>query len=186
MYSASVYIALMHFPVYNRNGQVVTTAVANMDIHDIARTARTYGVKRFFIVTPIPEQKELVSRILHHWKEGYGAEFNPSRKEAFDMTEVRKDLDEVLASIRKTDPEVQLVATGASLDNALIRHDALGKAIRESRQAQLLLFGTGSGLTKDIVDLADCCLEPIRGPAAYNHLSVRAAVAITLDRLLGR
>jgi len=28
-------------------------------------------------------------------------------------------------------------------------------------------------------------LEPIRGNAKYNHLSVRSAVSIILDRLLG-
>ncbi|RLB43293.1 MAG: hypothetical protein DRH23_16495, partial [Deltaproteobacteria bacterium] len=32
---------------------------------------------------------------------------------------------------------------------------------------------------------ADVFLEPIVGPTDFNHLSVRAAVAITLDRLFG-
>jgi hypothetical protein len=36
---AAVYLALLHYPVYDKNHQVVTTAVTNMDIHDIARRA---------------------------------------------------------------------------------------------------------------------------------------------------
>ncbi len=35
------------------------------------------------------------------------------------------------------------------------------------------------------MDNADFFLEPIKGPSDYNHLSVRSAVAIVLDRLLG-
>ena len=46
-------IALVHHPVLDKNGQIVTTAVTNMDIHDIARSAATYGVRRFYVVTPV-------------------------------------------------------------------------------------------------------------------------------------
>src|SRR5262247_3881360 len=49
---APVYLALLHYPVYDKNRQVVTTAVTNMDIHDISRAGRTYGVRGFFVVTP--------------------------------------------------------------------------------------------------------------------------------------
>ena len=49
---ADIYLALIHYPVYDRDHKVVTTSITNMDIHDIARSARTYGVKRFFVVTP--------------------------------------------------------------------------------------------------------------------------------------
>jgi hypothetical protein len=35
------------------------------------------------------------------------------------------------------------------------------------------------------MEQADYILEPIYGPGEYNHLSVRSAVAIILDRLLG-
>ncbi|TMA55668.1 MAG: RNA methyltransferase, partial [Deltaproteobacteria bacterium] len=50
---AAVYLALLHYPVYDKNAQVVTTAVTNMDIHDISRAGRTYGVRGFFVVTPV-------------------------------------------------------------------------------------------------------------------------------------
>jgi hypothetical protein len=48
----------------------------------------------------------------------------------------------------------------------------------------LMLFGTGWGLTREVKDGSDYVLAPIEGKG-YNHLSVRSAVAIILDRLLG-
>jgi len=96
---AKLYIALLHYPVCNKEGRVVTTSVTNMDIHDISRTARTYGVKRFYIVTPIAKQRELVEKILDHWREGYGASFNPLRKEAFEIVEVKESLEAVIGDL---------------------------------------------------------------------------------------
>jgi len=49
----------------------------------------------------------------------------------------------------------------------------------------LILFGTGHGLAASELDRADHVLAPIEPASDYNHLSVRAAVAITLDRLFG-
>jgi hypothetical protein len=47
-------------------------------------------------------------------------------------------------------------------------------------------LGTGWGLTEECFSAADFILEPIAGNGSYNHLSVRSAAAIMLDRLLGR
>jgi hypothetical protein len=62
----------------------------------------------------------------------------------------------------------------------------LARASQKSRPV-LVLFGTGWGLPSPVVAAADLRLAPIRAAAetGYNHLSVRAACAITLDRLLG-
>ena len=49
----------------------------------------------------------------------------------------------------------------------------------------LLLFGTGYGMTRDMMEQFDFILEPIHGTGEYNHLSVRSAVAVILDRLAG-
>ena len=46
-------LALVHHPVVDRRGDEVTTAVTNLDLHDIARTAATFGVDRFYAVTVI-------------------------------------------------------------------------------------------------------------------------------------
>lgn len=50
----------------------------------------------------------------------------------------------------------------------------------------MLMLGTGFGLAPAMRERADFALAPINGPGAYNHLSVRAAASIMLDRLRGR
>ena len=82
-----LYIVLLHYPVYNKEGKIVTTAIANMDIHDIARLAKTYGAQGFYIVNPILEQRNLAQEIISHWREGYGAHYNKFRQAAFEAQE---------------------------------------------------------------------------------------------------
>lgn len=184
----NVYIALLHHPVHNRNGDIVTTAVTNLDIHDIARAARTYGVKGFYIITPFEQQQDFVKRILNHWKSGYGAEYNPWRKKAFEITEVAESLEHAIECVKrmeKTD-NVKTVATGASLENRCIRHEELAEKIIHDANTYLLLFGTGWGIADTVLKSADFLIESIKGPSDYNHLSVRSAVSIILDRLFGK
>src|SRR4030043_1801254 len=99
-----LYLALLHYPVINKDGEVVSTSVANMDIHDISRVAKTFGVKAFFIVNPIEAQRKLASEIMQHWQSGYGAKFNKLRKEAFDLVRLKEKLEDVLLEI-KTEAE---------------------------------------------------------------------------------
>jgi len=54
-----------------------------------------------------------------------------------------------------------------------------------SGRAVILIFGTAWGLDKVLINRADYVLDPILGRANYNHLSVRTAAAIILDRLVG-
>ncbi|MGE5855754.1 MAG: RNA methyltransferase, partial [Syntrophaceae bacterium] len=96
-----LYIALLHHPVLDREGRVITSAVTNADIHDIARSARTYGVKRYFIVTPIAEQADLVRTIIGHWTCGAGGTLNPSRREALEAVEVAGTLADVVEAIAR-------------------------------------------------------------------------------------
>ncbi|SEM47999.1 hypothetical protein SAMN04489760_11757 [Syntrophus gentianae] len=181
------YLVLLHFPVCNKNGEVVTTAVANMDVHDIARAARTYGVQRYYIVTPLKAQKRLVEKILAHWQEGYGAEFNPSRREAFQRVCVKTSLDEVLTDVAgQSGKRVRLVVTGAGLSENTLTCKALRDLILCEEDAYVLIFGTGWGLSAEVLDRADYRLAAVKGASDYNHLSVRSAVSILLDRLWGR
>jgi len=186
MSTGNLYIALLHYPVYNKRGDVVTTAVTNMDIHDISRTARTYGVKRFYIVTPIEKQKQFVERILSHWQKGYGASYNPSRKEAFDIVRVADALDDVIQAVsEETGQRVHVAATSAASRGASLSCEEVREKISQSSEPFLILFGTGWGIAKEVLEKADFSVEPIRGNSDYNHLSVRAAAAIMLDRLCG-
>src|SRR6185369_12620582 len=108
-------IALLHYPVYNKHREVVTTALTNLDVHDIARSARTYGLDRFYIVTPSKEQRSLAQRITGHWQEGWGAAYNPDRKEALDIIRICDDLDSAIADFQSSFANpVKTVITGAT------------------------------------------------------------------------
>ncbi len=183
----SLSIALIHHPVYDKNRQVVATAVTNLDLHDIARAARTFGLFRYYVVTPVAEQQALANRIVGHWQEGWGATYNPKRKEALSLVRVVSDLDEAaadLASAAGSNPV--LVATGAAERDGAIGYSEMANRLVAGERPHLLLFGTGWGLTEEIFQRADLVLEPLRGYESYNHLSVRAAAAIIMDRLRGR
>jgi hypothetical protein len=183
---SSVSIALMHHPVYDRNRRVVATAVTNLDLHDLARLARTFGLFRYYVVTPVAEQQILAERIRSHWQDGWGGSYNPKRREALELLRVMPGLDDVLAELREIhNGEVRTVATGASARRDALSCTALRQLIWEEEGPVLILFGTGWGLADELFDRADFVLEPIKGADDYNHLSVRAAAAIILDRLLG-
>jgi hypothetical protein len=179
-----LYIALLHYPVYNRRKEVVATAVTNLDIHDIARAAMTFGVRRFYIVTPVEEQRDLVRRIADHWGKGFGSRYNPFRKEAFRTLAVVSSLEEAKQDIAgETKMHPVTVATGASLNGPFLRFSEMREKIRSRTAPYLILFGTGWGLAEEVVGTAEHRLEPIRGTSEYNHLSVRSAAAIVLERI---
>jgi hypothetical protein len=183
---ANVSIALLHHPVYDKNRQVVTTAVTNLDIHDIARSARTYGLHRYYVVTPVVEQQALAARIRQHWLEGWGATYNPKRRAALELLRVTADLETACNELtNEFGRPVKVVMTGARGRPDSVSFAVLAELLRDPGQPYLLAFGTGWGLTEEVFGRADLVLEPVRGPGEYNHLSVRSAAAIILDRLLG-
>src|SRR5437762_13570128 len=111
---ADLYLALLHHPVYDKNGAIVTTAVTNMDVHDIGRLARTFDVRAFYVATPVPTLHRLVERIIRHWETGAGAVYNETRKEALALVRLAHDLDAAIADIeRETGRLPKLVATSA-------------------------------------------------------------------------
>jgi hypothetical protein len=184
---APVYIALLHHPVYDKNAQVVTTAVTNMDIHDIARSARTYDVRGFFVVTPVKALQKLALKIIEHWEVGYGSQYNVTRKEALALARICDTLDDAIIGIeQETGDKPMLVATSARPMGERTSFEALRDMLNKGTRPLLILFGTGWGLTEGILSQADCVLEAIEGTGDYNHLSVRSAAAIILDRLLRR
>ncbi len=151
-----LYIALLHYPVYNKEGKVVTTAIANMDIHDIARCARTYDVQGFYIVNPIAAQRDLAQEIISHWQEGYGANFNEFRKEAFELVRLKETLEEVLMEIKRQAGSIpKTIVTGANLKGELLKFAELKKILRKDDLPYLLIFGTGSGIAEEVVNKAD-------------------------------
>lgn len=183
---SNVSIALLHYPVYNKHREVVATAVTNLDIHDIARSAKTYGLARYYLVTPVVEQQKMAERIRNHWLEGWGAGYNPQRKEALELLQIVASLGAVLTDLEERHGRpAKLVTTGAQVRSDSTSFKAMRGLLADAAQPYLLLFGTGWGLTEEVFSQADFQLESIQGVGAYNHLSVRSAAAIILDRLVG-
>jgi hypothetical protein len=247
---AALFVALIHYPVTDRNGRVVTSAVTSLDLHDIARSSRTYGVSAFFVVHPIPEQRTFAASVIDHWQTGYGRQFDSRRREALDLIRIVTDLDEAIveaeriagarpsivytsarapiaAETASSPPPIEQsrqstpIASPAIIDASAsaswietVRPSGDGDTIPSPTSSQsspmrapnaalisyagmrarlerpdaapvILLFGTGFGMTPALLERADLVLPPVFGPGAYNHLSVRAAAGIILDRLRG-
>jgi hypothetical protein len=184
---APLYLALLHFPVYDKNRQVVTTAVTHMDIHDIARSACTFGVRRFYVVTPVHALRELSARLLDHWGSGWGASYNRTRKDALALVGLMENLDQTIVDVeRDAGSTPMLLVTSARTHHPTITYAGLRRLIAETERPLLVLFGTGWGLTEEVMDRADHQLPAVLGTGDYNHLSVRSAAAIILDRMCGR
>jgi hypothetical protein len=184
---ADLYIALVHYPVLDRTGRVITSAITSLDIHDLARSARTYDVRSFFVIHPIPEQRDFAQRVIEHWSEYPGREFDSRRREALDLVEVIDNLDMALDAVFAQSGEPPLIAATSARSIGSSVYSKIRTRLEVSGGPPiLLLFGTGFGLAPAILERADIVLAPVYGPGNYNHLSVRAAAAIILDRLKGR
>lgn len=178
-------IALIHYPVINKLGETIGSAVTNLDIHDIARASATYGVDNYFIVTPYEDQHELVTEITAHWQKGYGATYNPSRKRALDMVKLSSSIEDTIEQVTEFRGQQPLLVTTSAIQQSNSLNFSSCRTKIEEGQPLLLLFGTAHGLAPEIMAMADINLPPVRGRTEYNHLSVRSAVSIILDRLLG-
>jgi hypothetical protein len=181
----NLYVALTHYPVVNKSGNIIISAVTNLDLHDISRAAKTYGVKSFYVATPLKDQKVLAQRIVRHWIDGAGAGYNPARRLALETIKVIDSIADVVEDIRRienTDPKI--VVTSAHRYPSSIGYDKF-RNLLQTGLPYLLVFGTAWGLAESLICEADYVLQPVGGAADYNHLSVRTAAGIILDRLLG-
>ncbi len=183
---SKIYLSLVHYPVYNRNRDIVSTSVTNFDIHDISRSCGTYQIKGYRLIVPVEAQKKLTERIVTYWQDGMGGQYNKDRERAFEITNVSESLEETIKEIEEKEGKRPIIITTSArkFTNTIAFKD-LSEKIRIDENPYLLLFGTGWGLTDQVMDMSDYILEPIRANTKYNHLSVRSAVAIILDRLLG-
>lgn len=185
----NIYACLIHHDVLDKNGRTVNTAVTNLDIHDIARSARTYGLSGYFIANPQPEQHRVVARILEHWRTDAGAKYNPDRSEAFSRVHLVETMNQAVEAIQAENggQQPQIVMTTARKVPNQAKFADFRRQLPEIAAPVLLCFGTGWGLKDEFLKKCDVLLEPIAPMAEtdYNHLSVRSAAAIVFDRLLG-
>jgi hypothetical protein len=182
----NLYVALAHYPVVNKNGDIITSAVTNLDLHDISRVVKTYGVRSFYVTTPLEDQKTLIKKIVSHWVEGTGSTYNPKRREALELIKIKNSLDEVKEHIRKhggNSPKT--VVTSARHRPGNLNFGKFRNMLKDG-SLFLLIFGTAWGFPEKFIAEADYVLNPVMGNTDYNHLSVRSAAAIILDRLFGR
>lgn len=179
-------MALVHYPVVDRKGETIAAAVTSLDLHDIARCARTFGIETFYVVTPLADQQVLVTRILEHWVSGVGAGYNPDRRDALALIRLQPSLADAVRELeQRWGASPKTVATSASMPQSDLSYAQLRElALKE--EPLLLVFGTAWGLARQIVNQADYRLAPVQGNGDYNHLAVRSAVAIILDRIMGR
>jgi hypothetical protein len=184
---AAVYLALLHYPVLDKDGRVINTAVTNLDLHDLARLARTYGLRGYYVAQPLALQRKLVERLLAYWRTEGAGEYNRTRQEAFEALRLVNDLDEAVAGIEaETGSRPTIVGTSARQRPGAVSFPELRDRMAAGG-CWLIVFGTGWGIEPGFMaERADELLEPIDPGAGYNHLSVRAAAAIVIDRLLGR
>lgn len=184
--SAPLYVGLVHYPVYDKNFNIVATAVTNYDLHDISRTSKTFGVRKYFLIHHVAGQLDMIHKILSFWRSKVGRNYNVYRTEAFDIVETQPSVERVIEKITETEGVRPYVVT---TDARTYANTVSYKELRLKRECGnrpvLLLFGTGYGMTRDMMEQFDFILEPIHGTGEYNHLSVRSAVAVILDRLAG-
>jgi len=180
-------VGLLHYPILDKESDIVATNITNFDIHDIARASRMYGAENYYIIHPMQEQLMFVERVLDHWRTGEGAKFNPSRKKALTRVKTAESFQAALTDWGA--PNVMTVATHARPIEGVetLSFRVLREKMYDEKRPCFLLFGTGYGMTEDFMKSLTAILEPIKGapPDDFRHLSVRSAVSICLDRIMG-
>ena len=183
----SHYVILMHDQVLVDTDREGTSSLTSLDIHDIARSATTYGIKNYFIVTPLVDQQRIAQKLLTFWQTEVGIEYNPQRHKALASVKLVSSLDEALAQINQIEAsEPLLLGTSAKESTGIPRltYSDQEKVWSCSRPIAIVL-GTARGLAPSVLNRCDYLLGPIEGFSEYNHLSVRSAAAVILDRWLG-
>ena len=181
-----IYLGLMHYPVVDKQDRIVTSSITNLDVHDIARSVKTFNLDGFFIIHPSRVLRTLIQRVCDHWASGAGLDYNPNRSEALETITSVSALDDAIRIIEANHGVVpRIVVTSARPGDKMLEYSRFRSLMPAFKEPLLILFGTAWGMDKSIMQRADYRLNPICGPGEYNHLSVRSAVAISLDRLFG-
>ena len=157
-----LYVTLIHYPVVNKQGECIASAVTNLDLHDIARTVKTYGGLGFYVATPLTDQKTLVERIVSHWTSGVGGERHPKRKQALELVRVAESLEAVCEDIgRREGVAPKTVVTSAKQREGSLKFIEL-QAVLEAEAPVLPglrhSMGTGGGcnVKSGLFPGADC------------------------------
>ncbi|RMH68497.1 MAG: RNA methyltransferase [Gemmatimonadetes bacterium] len=175
-----LYLALMHYPAVNRHGDIITATVEYFDFFDMSRVSLTYPLQAFYIVNPLASQREFARHLLRH---GSAREQDVKRNRVFSKTRVAAGVPEIIHEVVAERGKTPLIiATSAKRYPQTITFAEVTHLL-ESHQPVVLLFGKAWGMPPEFVQQADYVLEPVDTGTGYNHLSVRSAVSIIVDRL---
>lgn len=170
-------VALIHAAVLNKAGESASTSISSIDIHDFARTCAFYDVGPVYIVHPAKGMRSFAEELAEHWQHSARGELNQARRAVMKAVCVLPSMADVLA-----EGDYQIWYTSAQPpEDAVVVQAA---ELRQKRGKHLLVFGTGHGLDAKKLPDANGWLFSIDGVGKVRHLSVRAALAIYLDRLL--
>jgi hypothetical protein len=147
--------------------------VTPLNVHDLARAARTYAVAPLYVVTPLLSQQALVNRILDHYRKGYGLGANPSRAEA--LRDVCSSINEALTTCAAARAATRRRRDGGAGAKSIAAR--LGAGWREPGLAALRHRVWASTRRQCDHFLGRCAA------GEFNHLLVRSAVAVIFDRL---
>lgn len=182
------YCVLLHNDVIMPNGLSGESIVTSIDIHDIARSATTYGICQYFIVTRLESQKKLIENFLTFWHQDEVKKINQSRAFALDKVFIKSEIEEVITSITEKEGIAPITIVTSSRRN--VPHKAMisfhdQNKIWEKNRPIVFILGTAHGINEKIINNFDYKLVPIEGLEDFNFLSVRSAAAIIFDRWLG-
>ena len=182
---ANLNVILLHDNMVDKQKNIVTTSLTMIDLHDIARSARTYGVNNTFVCHSSPSLRKLASTLKAHWMTGFGEKYNGNRKDALTKVHIVREIDEAITILDEQYGTLpKLIASSARDGGKRISFKEMKKMMNDDPNTPyMLMLGTGLGMSDELLARADYFLEPIKGPTDYNHLSVRAACAIMLDRI---
>src|SRR3990167_28172 len=185
-YIPSHYMVLMHDQMRLKDGRIGTTSVTTMDIHDIARSCRTYGIKNFFISTPFIDQRTIVQTLLDFWQSDEGIRYNSHRHQAIRNVCLTESFEETVKYIEKKEGKKPIViATSAQYHELPVLSYSDQQKVWEQSRPVLILLGTAHGISNTVLEQCNYMLAPIEGFTDFNHLAVRSAAGIILDRWLG-
>ena len=171
-----LWVALVHHPVLNRVGETSTTAITSMDVHDFARSCAFYDVAPVYIVHPADGMHAFVEEMRGYWREGDGQQRNPGRGASLAAIRMVRSLDEAVAAMEGASVWFTSAKPPAEATTGV-------EALARMSGRHLIVFGTGWGLDAAAMARPTGWLSPIEGIGMVRHLSVRAALAIYLDRL---
>lgn len=152
-----------------------------MDMHDISRISATYGLGGYFVIHPDEKMRNIAHKLSGHWTTGDGKNRNSDRYDAIKNMKIVPDLDAAKTEIKKIHGEepVTIGTTARKKEKS----KPLSHILKQKKSPFLILFGTAGGIEDNFLDSLDIILEPIVTGSGYNHLSVRSAVSIFIDRI---